>query len=62
MPSNNPLVPVDLSSIKKRRLFGFSGHPGHRNYLEVIKEDRGLLLPIGAYTAVMAAAVFRTLP
>jgi hypothetical protein len=53
MPANNPLVPVGL--------FGFSGHPGRRNYLEILKEDHGLLLPIEAYTAVIAAAVFRTL-
>jgi hypothetical protein len=52
---------VGLSSIKKRRLFGFSGHPGRQNYLVILKEDRGLLLPIEAYTAVIAAAVFHKL-
>jgi hypothetical protein len=61
MPVNNPLASEDLSSIKKRRPFGFSDHPGRRNYWEVLNAEHGLLLPIGAYTAVIAAAVFRTL-
>jgi hypothetical protein len=61
MTANNPLVPVHLTSIKKRRPFEFSDHPGRRNYGEVLKAEHDLLLPIGAYTAVIAASVFRTL-
>jgi hypothetical protein len=61
MPVNNPMASEDLSSIKKRRPFGFSNHPGCRNYWEVLKAEHGLLLAFGAYTTVFAAAVFRTL-
>jgi hypothetical protein len=61
MPLNNPLASEDLSSIKKRRPFGFGDHPGRRNYWEVLKAEHGLLLLIRAYTAIFAAAVFCTL-
>jgi hypothetical protein len=61
LPANNPLVRVDLSNIKQRHPFGFSDHPGRRNYWEVLKAEHGLLLPIGAYTAVIGVAIFSTL-